>query len=132
MIDIRVQAGSFDPGRQIHRLKELGQAGLASFTGTLVAGEEVSEVQIEHYPALAKSELARIAEEAEARWSLAGAIIIHRHGRFSSGEQVLFAAAACADPAGAIEACAFLVAAVRERAPFWRKDLLADGTSRWI
>lgn len=132
MIDIRVQAADFKPGHQLQRLEELPVAGIASFVGRLAADEAVSEIAVEHYAALAKNELTRIAREAEARWGLAGAILIHRHGRFRPGDRVMFAAAAASDPAAAAEACAFLVAALRERAPFWRKDMLSDGASRWF
>lgn len=134
MIDIRIQAGSFDPGRQIERLGELGGgvAAVASFIGLLGAAEEVAEVVVEHYAALAKTELGAIAAEAEERWQLAGAILIHRHGRMRPGERVLFVAAAASDPDAAQEACAFLTQGIRERAPFWRKDLLTDRTERWF
>lgn len=133
MIDIRIQAGSFDPGRQVERLGELGGvAAVASFTGSLAAAEDVSEILVEHYAALAKSELGAIAAEAEERWQLAGAILIHRHGRMRPGERVVFVAAAAPDPTAAQEACAFLAQAMCERAPFWRKDVLTDGTERWF
>ena len=132
MIDVRVQAADFKPGQQLQRLEELSAAGIASFVGRLEADDTVSEIAIEHYAALAKNELTRIAQEAEARWGLAGAILIHRHGRFRPGDSVMFAAAAASDPTAAAEACAFLVEALRERAPFWRKDILADGGSRWF
>jgi molybdopterin synthase catalytic subunit len=59
-------------------------------------------------------------------------ILIHRHGRFKPGDRVLFAGAASDDPAAAAEACAFLTEALRTRAPFWRKEMLAGGASRWV
>ena len=132
MIDVRIQSGPFDAGRQLKRFGEYGAAGVASFTGILAAGEEVGAIEIEHYAALAKSELARIAEEAERRWAVLGIILIHRHGRFAPGDQVLFAAVAAADPDTAQEACRFLVDSLRTRPPFWRRELLANGGSRWF
>lgn len=131
MIDIRVQAGDFDAGRQLGRLEELRSAGVAGLTGLLEAAGHVTGILVDHYPALAKAELARIAEEAQAQWPLAGLILIHRHGRLQPGERILFAGTAAADRAAALEACAFLAEALRTRAPFWRKDLLADGSGRW-
>ena len=95
------------------------------------AGEDVAEVVVEHYPALAKSELGRIAAEAESRWPLPGIILIHRHGRVKPGERLAFAAVASPDPEAALQACTFLLEALRTRAPFWRKEVLADGTTRW-
>jgi len=36
-----------------------------------------------------------------------------------------------ADAASALAACAFLAEALRNCAPFWRKELPADGAGRW-
>ena len=128
MIDVRVQAGDFDPGRQLRRLEELGNAGVASFTAIADCVED--ELVIEHYPALARNELARIAAEAEERWSLAGLILIHRHGRVARGGRLAFAAVAAPDRAAALDACAFLVDALATRAPFWRKAPADGGSGR--
>ena len=131
MIDVRVQSADFDPGRQLERLRELGRCSVASFIGAVEAGDDVGEVRVEHYAAMAKAELARIAAEAQERWPLAGIILVHRHGRFSPGDRLLFVAACSSEPEAATEACVFLAKAVRERAPFWRKDMLTGGGSRW-
>jgi molybdopterin synthase catalytic subunit len=119
MIDLRVQAADFDPGRQLGRLEELCSAAVAGFTAIADCSEE--GMVIEHYPALARNELAAISAEAEERWALAGLILIHRHGRFAAGARIAFAAAAAPGRAAALEACAFLVEALATRAPFWRK-----------
>ena len=131
MIDVRVQSGDFDPGRQLARLGELKKAAVASFVGRLETDNEVRELRIDHHAVLAKAELQRIADEAGQRWPLAGIILIHRHGRIAPGGRALFAGAAAADADAAGEACAWLVAQIRARAPFWRKEILADGTERW-
>ncbi len=132
MIDVRVLAADFDPGRQLGRLGDLRRKAAASFVGRLDAGDEVCEILLDHHPALARAELARIAGEADDRWPLAGIILIHRHGRLRPGDRLLFVGAAAADVAAAEQACAFLVDAARTRAPFWRKDMRADGTTRWL
>ena len=131
MIDARVQAGEFDPGRQLARLGELKTAAVAAFVGRVEAAEDVVGIFVDHHAVLARRQLARIAGEAEARWPLAGIVLIHRHGRLEPGARVLFAGVAASDVAAAEAACAWLVAQTRARAPFWRKDLLADGGGRW-
>jgi molybdopterin synthase catalytic subunit len=45
---------------------------------------------------------------------------------------VLFIAAASSSVEAAEQACIWLVAQVRARAPFWRKEILADGGHRWF
>ena len=131
MIDVRVQAADFDPGRQLARLGDLRQKAVASLVARLDADDAVTAILIDHYPPLAKVELARIAAEADSRWPLAGIILIHRHGPLQPRDRILFAGAAAAEVDAAEQACAFLVASMRRRAPFWRKDILADGTARW-
>jgi molybdopterin synthase catalytic subunit len=115
MIDVRIQGADFDPGRQLVRLEELGAAAIASFTALADA-----DILVDHYPALARNELARIASEAEARWPLTGLILLHRFGRLVPGERLAFAAVAAEGIDAAQEACAFLTSALRTRAPFWR------------
>jgi molybdopterin synthase catalytic subunit len=132
VVDARVQAGDFDPGRQLARLAELRKRAVASFVGRVEAGEEVSEVWVDHHSAMARPELLAIGEEALVRWPLSGLILIHRHGRLRPSDRVLFAAVAAGSVEAAGQACAWLVAEMRARAPFWRKDILADGTGRWF
>lgn len=131
MIDARAQTADFDPGRQLARLAELGLRAIASFTAAADADDDVETVLVEHYPPLSKNELGRIAADAAARWPLGGVILIHRHGRLAPGARLAFAAVAAPEHRAALEACVWLAEALRTRAPFWRKDIAADGTERW-
>ena len=130
MIDARIQATDFEPGRQVQRLEELAAGAVASITVTAVCPPETSEIFVDHYPPLARNEMARIAAEAEARFGLSGIILIHRHGPVAPGSRLAFAAAAAPEARLALDACAHLVEALA-KAPFWRKETLADGRSRW-
>ena len=131
MIDIRIQSGSFEGGRQLARLTELQPAAVAGLVVYAAAGAGVSAIVLDHYAAMAKLELTRIADEAMGRWPLKGVILIHRHGRLDLGEPLLFAGVAAEESSQATESCAFLAEAVRRRAPFWRREILATGGSRW-
>jgi molybdopterin synthase catalytic subunit len=131
MIDVRVQSGDFDPGRQLDRLRELGKAAVVGSLAVVEAGAEVAGIVVEHYPAMARAELARIAEEAERRWDLAGIVLIHRHGRFAPGDRLLFVGVAAARRPEALEALGYMADQVRARGPFWRQELLAGGGARW-
>ena len=39
---------------------------------------------------------------------------------------------ASAHRAAALEACAFLIDWLKTRAPFWKREIFADGASRWV
>jgi molybdopterin synthase catalytic subunit len=131
MIDVRIQAADFDAGRQVARLAELGRGAIASLLLLAKSAEDVTEILIEHYPAMAKAELSRIAGEADERWALGGIVLVHRHGRLAPGERMILVAAAASDATAAQQACAYIAGELRRRAPFWRKDVTADG-GRWI
>jgi molybdopterin synthase catalytic subunit len=131
VIDTRVQAGDFDPGRQLRRLEELAAGAVASATIAVRIDPHIREVLIDHYPALARNMLARIAGEAQERFGLAGIILIHRHGTLAPGARIAFAAAAAADQRAAMEGCAFLVEALGTRTPFWRCETHEDGSEVW-
>src|SRR3546814_10270835 len=97
MIDVRVQSADFDPGRQLERLRELGRGAVASLLGIAEADGDVTSIVVEHYAAMARVELGRIADEAQGRWPLSGIILIHRHGSFGLGDRILFVGAASSD-----------------------------------
>jgi molybdopterin synthase catalytic subunit len=131
VIDVRIQSADFDPGRQIRRLEELGAGVVASVTLADRADPAVDRLTLDHYPALARNELGRIAAEAESRFGLGAVILIHRHGQIASGDRIAFAAVASEEAKTALDGCAWLAEALRTRAPFWRCETLADGRVRW-
>ena len=131
MIDIRIQGGDFEPGRHVERLQSLAAGSVASLTVSVPSDPEISEIFVDHYAALARNELARIAAEAKARFGLTGLILIHRHGRLSPGDRIAFVATAAAAPAAALDACRHLVEAMAARGPFWRRETGIDGRTRW-
>lgn len=132
MIDIRVQAGDFDPGIEIERLHagrdDIG--AVASFVG-LVRGGKIAAMTLEHYPGMTERQLRAVADDAVARWPLQGVVVVHRFGRLTAGERIVLVAVASSHRAAAFEACAFLMDWLKTRAPFWKREETADG-SRWV
>lgn len=132
MIDVRVQAGDFDPGVEIDRLHagrdDIG--AVASFVG-LVRGGSVAAMTLEHYPGMTERQLRSVADEAAARWPLQGVIVVHRFGRLAAGERIVLVAVAASHRAAAFEACAFLMDWLKTSAPFWKREETPEG-SRWV
>lgn len=121
MIDIRIQLADFDPGGLTARLEALHRPAVATFTAIAAVPDEAREFRIDHYPAMAKKELAAIGEEACARWPLAAVIVVHRHGLLKPGARIAFVGVAAEDADAAQEACAHVTGQIRARAPFWRR-----------
>lgn len=109
-----------------------GAAGAAvCFTGA-VRGGAVLAMTLEHYPGMTEAALQQIAEDAAAKWPLLAARIIHRIGKMSPGEIIVFVGASAAHRGDAFAACAFMADYLKTRAPFWKKETLVDGGNRWV
>lgn len=132
MISVRVQAEDFDVGDELARLEALGGGAVASFTGIVRGDGELGALTLEYYPAMTEAAMADIAAEAARRWPLIGGTVIHRVGRLHPGDRIVLVAVASAHRRAALDACAFLIDWLKTRAPFWKRESFADGTSRWV
>lgn len=131
-LTVRVDTADIDVGAELARLETLGGGGIASFTGIVRGGDGLTALELEHHPGITLAMMTRIAEEAAARWPLLGVTAVHRHGRLAPGARIVLVAAASPHRAAALEATAFLIDWLKTRAPFWKKEHFADGTSRWV
>ncbi|MBA5775774.1 molybdenum cofactor biosynthesis protein MoaE [Stappia sp. F7233] len=135
-VSVRVQADDFDITREIATLSEGRRdvGAIVTFTG-LCRDEDgrLSALELEHYPGMAEAEIGRIAEEAAARWPLTGLTVIHRFGRIAPGANIVLVVAASRHRRAAFEAADFLMDFLKTRAPFWKKEHLAEGAeSGWV
>jgi len=133
---IRIQHEDFDVGAEIATLTAGNTAigGLAVFVGLvrdMASDEAIGGMTLEHYPGMTEKMLARIEEEARARWPLEASLIIHRVGRLEPGNRIVLVAAASAHRAAAFEACAFLIDWLKTQAPFWKQEETRQGP-RWV
>jgi molybdopterin synthase catalytic subunit len=133
---IHVQRESFDIADEIAALtagrSDIG--AVVTFTGLCrdEAGR-LAALELEHYAGMAETELGRVAEEARERWSLQGLTIIHRFGTVVPGETIVLVATASAHRGAAFAAAEFLMDYLKTRAPFWKREHLADGrTGDWV
>lgn len=81
---------------------------------------------------MAEAEISRIVEEARARWPLDGVRVIHRYGRIAPGENIVLVLTASSHRQAAFEAAEFLMDYLKTRAPFWKKEHLADTEGSWV
>jgi molybdopterin synthase catalytic subunit len=136
MVTIRVQADPFDIAAEIAALSRgRPQIGaVVSFTGLCRdEGGRLAALEIEHYPGMAEEEIARVVADAQGRWPLEGATVIHRHGRIRPGEDIVLVVTASAHRRAAFEAAAFLMDYLKTSAPFWKKEISVSGeASAWI
>jgi molybdopterin synthase catalytic subunit len=111
------------------------RGGTCVFLGTVRAGPDdsgVTEIEYTAYDAMADAELARILGETRERWPDARVAVRHRLGRVPVGDASIAIAAAAPHRGDAFAACRFVIEAVKQRLPIWKKEFRADGTSTWV
>jgi molybdopterin synthase catalytic subunit len=133
---IRLQREDFDAAAEARALTrgrtDIG--AVVTFTGVCrdsEAGSGVTAMTLEHYPGMAEAEIARHVEEAERRWPLLGATIVHRYGRLVPGDNIVLVVTAAAHRGDAFAAAEFLMDFLKTRAPFWKQEEHAHGTA-WV
>jgi molybdopterin synthase catalytic subunit len=133
---IVVQREPFDLAAEVAALyrgnPEVG--AVASFLGITRDrndGQGVSAMTLEHYPGMTERALERIVAEARSRWRLLDVTVIHRVGALRPTEPIVLVAVAAAHRGEAFAACEFIMDYLKTRAPFWKKEVTADG-ERWV
>lgn len=131
---ICVQSDPFDLGAESAAFAAGTKASgaIVTFTGIVrdVAGG-LTAMEIEHYPGMTEAALTGIAGEAVARWSLEDVLVIHRHGVLQPQEMIMMVATAARHRKDAFEAAEFLMDYLKSRAPFWKREVTAEG-AEWV
>src|SRR5439155_25879481 len=132
---IRLQTEDFDVAAEAAALlagrTDIG--AVVTFTGVCrgtEAGEPIAALTLEHYPQMAEAEITRHVVEAEDRWPLMGVTVIHRYGRIEPGQNIVLVVAAAAHRQDAFAAAEFLMAYLKTRAPFWKREERPSGSGR--
>lgn len=134
--EIRIQREDFDAAAETRRLTAGRQdiGAIVTFCGLCRdEGGRLAALELEHYPGMAEAEIGRIAAEAVARWPITDLTVVHRYGRIAAGDNIVLVAAASSHRQAAFEAASFLMDFLKTRAPFWKREHLADGTvGDWV
>ena len=92
-------------------------------------GRAVTELEYEVFAEMAVPVLDEIIGEAESRFGVAVAVV-HRFGVVPVGEAAVAIVSAAAHRAEAYESNRFVIEAIKERLPIWKRERFADG-SEW-
>ena len=133
---VRVQTGDFDVAREIAALRagDPRVGAVAAFIGLvrdINDAAAVSTLTLEHYPGMTEKALARIVDEAKARWSVYDALVVHRVGELKPTDQIVLVVVTGAHRGEAFAACEFIMDYLKTRAPFWKKEQTPAG-ERWV
>lgn len=126
--DLTTEAANLRAGH-----KDIG--AVVTFVGTvrdINEGDEVSILELEHYPGMTEKALEKIRLEAHDRWHLEASHIIHRIGKMYPCDQIVMVAVASRHRENAFHAAHFIMDYLKTNAPFWKKETLPDGSERWV
>ena len=131
---VSVQQAPFDPGAETTAITAgaPGAGAIVTFTGLVRNdGGTLSAMEIEHYPGMTERAIRAHADTAMTRFALTDCAVIHRYGRLTPGEPIMMVATAAPHRADAFAAAEYLMDYLKSRAPFWKKEIGADG-AQWV
>lgn len=138
-MQVVIRDGEFDPYAELQAYQQTtltpGRYGsVVSFVGTLRdmhEGMAVSAMSLEHYPGMTERQIAKVCQEAAERWSLDDMLVVHRVGEILPAEPIVLVAVWSSHRVDGFEACRYIINFLKQRAPFWKQEQLADG-KRWV
>ncbi|MBC9246570.1 molybdenum cofactor biosynthesis protein MoaE [Paracoccus sp. 11-3] len=128
----RVQTAPFDLTAE---LRDFGGGAGAVVTFTGIVRDDTGRMvalELEHYPGMTEAAMSDYGTEAARRFDLTDWRIVHRYGRLAVGEQIMFVATAARHRRAAFDAADYLMDWLKSRAPFWKREIAADGRADWV
>lgn len=96
------------------------------------AGEAVSHLEYQAYPALAVRTGQRILEEEAARHGILGVQAAHRTGALAIGDVAVWVGVSSAHRGPAFDAARVIMERLKYELPIWKKETYADGRCEWV
>lgn len=112
------------------------QAGaVVLFLGTvreMTDGKRTESLDYEAYPEMALRQLGTLLDEAETRWPIVRAVVVHRVGHLELGDIAVAVTVSCPHRREAFEAGQLVMDRIKEVVPIWKKEHWADGNTEWV
>ena len=133
---VSIQSADFNVSDELAALRRADArvGAVCSFVGTVRDrndGSAVSMLELEHYPGMTEKAIEAMIDEAQARFDIYAARVIHRIGVLQPLEQIVLVAVTSAHRGESFKACEFLMDYLKTHAPFWKKEQTPQG-ARWV
>lgn len=90
-------------------------------------GHPLECLEYEAYESMVERLMARLVDQAHARWLLHAVYVRHRIGRVAVGEVAVLIGVQSPHRDGALAACQFLIDAIKQDVPIWKTAVGMDG-----
>jgi molybdopterin synthase catalytic subunit len=139
-LKVKICAEGFNPWQEIQdyqtALAATAKFGATSiFIGTMRdynEGVAVQSMALDYYPGMTEKQLEKILADAEQQSQIIDAYIVHRVGEIKPDESIVLVAVWSSHRGDAFDACRFIMEALKSTAPFWKKEVLNSGQTRWV
>jgi molybdopterin synthase catalytic subunit len=135
---VSVQTEDFNLADEIAALRNQDKrvGAVCSFIGTvreasLAAESPVLSMELEHYPGMTEKAIEAMIDEAQRRFDIYAARVIHRVGVLQPLDQIVMVAVTSSHRGESFKACEFLMDYLKTQAPFWKKEQTAQG-AQWV
>ena len=133
---VSIQTQDFDMSHEVAVLRsgKTDVGAVCVFVGTVRDrndGDDVSTLELEHYPGMTEKSIERMLNEAQQRFEMISAKVIHRVGILNPLDQIVLVAVTSAHRGQSFQACEFLMDYLKTQAPFWKKETGPNG-SHWV
>jgi molybdopterin synthase catalytic subunit len=136
---VSIQTEDFNLADEIAALRRQDKrvGAVCSFVGTVRSGNEgsngppVLSMELEHYPGMTEKAIESMIDEAQRRFDIYAARVIHRVGLLQPLDQIVMVAVTSAHRGESFKACEFLMDYLKTQAPFWKKEQTPAG-AHWV
>jgi molybdopterin synthase catalytic subunit/molybdopterin converting factor small subunit len=90
-------------------------------------GRQTLHLDYEAYEEMAEKQMRELAINARGRFGVRHVTMVHRLGRLEIGETSVLIVVASAHRTQAFEACRWLIDALKQTVPIWKKETFVDG-----
>jgi len=137
---VELLESTFDPWQELKSFQEenINQCGKYGATTVFIGtmrdmneGDEVSAMQLDHYPEMTKRHLEKLATKALDKFDIFDILILHRVGKVLPNDSIVCVAVWSEHRAAAYEANRYIMEDLKSKAPFWKKETLVNA-ERWV
>lgn len=133
---IRVQHEDFNLGALYEWLRcAEGDGAIVTFSGIVRDFNQngsLAGIELEQYSPMTELALAHLASQAQQRFTINRVAIIHRVGRLSADQQIVFVGVTSQHRLASFDAAQYIMDKLKTDVPLWKKEWVDDNNAQWV